>query len=183
MRKQGHLTVCLSFLLLAFFTPAALAQILQKRDLAGYNNGGSFDFSWGVMPEAHEAMRSKLRMFLWEHWSQKRLGRVVATFYTIEGDPTTHNLYIEPLPNGHWRIVSEYERECCALYALEKKKRKRTRERSVEVYDTVEWVEPMKNGVAWRVILEGAPHERGTYRLRLRRTAEESKSGDTAFVL
>jgi hypothetical protein len=183
MRIQRYLTVCLLVLLLAIVAQAGLGPRAQKRDLARYDNGGTFDFSWDLMPEAHERTKPKLRMFLWEHWSQKRLGRVVAIFYTIEGDPTTVNLYIEPDANGHWRVVSEYERECCALYALQKKQKKRTRERGVAIYDKVEWVEPIKNGVAWRVMPEGAPHDRETYRLRFSKTAEETKSLDTAFIL
>jgi hypothetical protein len=183
MRIQRYLTVCLSVLLLSIFAEASLGPSAQKRNLALYENGGTFDFSWDVMPEAHERMKLKLRMFLWEHWSQKRLGRVVAIFYTIEGDPTTVNLYIEPDGNGRWRVVSEYERECCALYALEKKKRKRTRERGVAIYDRVEWVEPINNGVAWRVMPEGTSHDHETYRLRFSKTAEETKSSDTAFIL
>src|SRR6266849_5566014 len=164
MRTHGYLKICLSFVLLGVFAPLALAQRGQKRDLARYDNGGSSDFSWDLMPPAHEKMKLQLRLFLWEHWTQKRLGHVVATFYTIEGDQTTHNLYIEPDANGRWRVVDEYERECCALYALAKKKRKPKLERGVAIYDTVEWVEPINNGGTFRVIPEREGHEPGTYR-------------------
>jgi hypothetical protein len=160
-----------------------LAQNVQKRDLAHYDGGGTFDFNWGIGPKAHERMRPKLREFLWEHWSQKRLGHVVAIFYTIEGDPTTHNLYIEPDESGRWRVVSEHESECCWFYALEKKKRKRERRKGTEIYDTVERIEEMKNGTGtWNVISDGyrrAPH---IYRIRLRNAAENNLL-EAAFIL
>jgi hypothetical protein len=119
----------------------ALAQTVQKRDLSRYDDGGTFDFNWGVGPQAHERMRPKLREFLWEHWSQKRLGRVVATFYSIEGDPATYHLYIEPGEDGRWHVVSEFETECCWFYSMEKPKRKREHRKGVEIYDRVERVE------------------------------------------
>ena len=110
-------------------------------------------------------MRPKLREFLWEHWSQKRLGRVVATFYSIEGDPTTHHLYIEPGGDGRWRVVSEYESECCWFYSMEKPKKKREHRKGVEIYDTVERVEEV-NG----------------FSLRLRKAAEGDSARGT-FIL
>ena len=36
---------------------------------------------------------------------------VVATYYTIEGDPTTYNLFVEPDANQRWHVVAKYESE------------------------------------------------------------------------
>ena len=183
MRNQRPLIAAVLLLLTMPFGQAALAQNVQRRDLARYANGGTFDFSWGLGPKALAEMKPKLREFLWEHWSQKRLGRVVATFYTIEGDPTTHHLYIEPDENGRWRVVSEYESECCWFYAVEKKKRKRERRRGVDVYDIVERVEEVRNGkVTWKVISQGERPEPSKFRLRLRNAAENNQS-EVAFIL
>jgi hypothetical protein len=49
------------------------------------------------------------RDFLWEHWTQKRPARVVVTVYTIEGDPTTYNLFVEFDRGQRWRVVAKYE--------------------------------------------------------------------------
>ena len=131
----------MSLLLSLFVSHTVFAQTAQRRDLSRYDDGGTFDFNWGAGPQAHERMRAKLREFLWEHWSQKKPGRVVVAFYSLEGDPTTHNLYVEPGKGGRWRVVSEYENVCCWFYSLEKPKRKRERRKSVDIYNTVERVE------------------------------------------
>src|SRR5262245_60718239 len=120
--------ICL-LVLLAFSGHTGLAQ--TPRDMTRYDNGGVFDFSWGAGPEAHARMNPKLRGFLWEHWTQKRLAHVVVTLYTIEGDPTTYNLYIEPDRDQRWRVAAEYESECCWFYAMEKPKRKRERKKGI----------------------------------------------------
>src|SRR5215475_9731892 len=70
---------------LPFIGHAGLTQ--NPRDLTRYDDGGAFD---------GRQMMPKLRRFLWEHWTQKRLAHVVVTLYSIEGDPTTYNLFIEP---------------------------------------------------------------------------------------
>ena len=116
---------------------------------------------------------------MWEHWRQKRLARVVATFYSIEGDPITYRMFIEPDATGRWRILAEYERECCALYALEKRKEKRNRRREtgIVIYDNVERVEELKTGkVTGKVIGEEESLESVRYSLRLRRRGDENSS-------
>jgi hypothetical protein len=131
-------------------------------------------------------MRPKLREFVWEHWRQKRLARVVATFYSIEGDPITYRMFIEPDATGRWRVLSEYESECCALYALEKKRKKikRQRETGIVIYDIVERVEELKTDkVTWKVIAEEESRESVKYSLRLRKGADESNSSETALIL
>lgn len=168
MSNQKYFIACILILLTTFVSQIA-SQNAQKRDVARYDNGGTFDFDWGLGPKAHERMRPKLRAFLWEHWSQKRLGHVVVILYTIEGDPTTHNLYIEPDESGRWRVVSEYESECCWFYSREKIKRKRTRSRGVETYDTVERVEQINDGKGtWKVIPEEESRLPNKYWLRIR---------------
>jgi hypothetical protein len=181
MRNERRFIGSLALLLTVFVGQTVLAQNVQKRDLARYDDGGNFDFNWAAGPEAHERMRPKLRQFLWEHWSQKRLGHVVAAFYSIEGDPIRHTFYIEPDGNGRWHVVSEYERECCWSYALLKKKRKRKLEKGKWSFDTVERVEQTEKGKgAWKVIPEGENREPGTYWLRLR---NGNDSADAALEL
>ncbi len=184
MKRKAHSATCLILLLITFFGDNLWAQNVTKRDLARYDDGGIFDFNWSLGPQVHERMRPKLREFIWEHWHQKRLARVVATFYSIEGDPITHRMFIEPDASGRWRVLSEYESECCALYALEKKKRKRQRERGIVIYDIVERVEELKTGkVTWKVIAEEESRESIRYSLRLRRGVDESHPSETFLIL
>ena len=144
-------------ILLPFIGHAGLAQ--NPRDLTRYDDGGAFDLSWGVALEDHAQMMPKLRSFLWEHWTQKRLAHVVVTLYSIEGDPTIYNLFIEPDRDHRWRVVAEYESECCWFYAMEKPKRKREREKGVELYDIVERVQPSRSDPTTLFTLSPIPEE------------------------
>lgn len=156
-------------ILLAFSCLTSLAQ--TPRDMARYDDGGAFDFSWGVGRKAHDQMKPKLRDFLWEHWTQKRLAHVVVTLYTIEGDPTTYNLFVEPDGNQRWRVVAEYESECCWFYAMEKPRRKRKRKKGVALYDVVERVQISGNDRGTLPIIPGGDRrESNSYVLHLRRT-------------
>jgi hypothetical protein len=166
MKPQKHSVASLSLLLIMLFGQSVLAQNAQQRDLTRYDNGGTFDLSWKVGPQVHERMRPKLRNFLWAHWSQKRLGHVVAILYSVEGEPITHHLFVEPDKDGRWHVVSEYESECCWFYAKEKRKR----ERGVEFYDTVERIAQTKSGKgSWKIISEGTNRQPNTYWLHLRK--------------
>jgi len=165
--------ICL-LVLLAFSGHTGLAQ--TPRDMTRYDNGGVFDFSWGAGPEAHARMNPKLRGFLWEHWTQKRLAHVVVTLYTIEGDPTTYNLYIEPDRDQRWRVAAEYESECCWFYAMEKPKRKRERKKGIVVYDVIERVQTSGNGQKTLSLIPGGDRrEPDAYILRLRHIVDGNK--------
>jgi hypothetical protein len=156
-------------ILLAFSGQTGLAQ--APRDMARYDDGGAFDFRWDAGLKAHALMNGKLRDFLWEHWTQKRLAHVVVTLYTIEGDPTTYNLFIEPDGSQRWRVVAEYESECCWSYALEKPRRKRTRKKGVALYDVVERVQISGNDQGTLPVIPGGDRrESNSYVLQLRRT-------------
>jgi hypothetical protein len=167
--------ICL-LILLGFSGHTGLAQ--TARDLTRYDDGGSFDFRWSAGPAAHAQMWPKLRDFLWEHWAQKRLARVVVTTASIEGDPTTYKLFVEPDRNQRWRVVAEYKSGCCWFYAMEKpRKRKYSFRKGVTVYDVVERVQTSRNDLGtWSLIPEGDRREPDSYTLRLRQTAGGNKS-------
>ena len=163
----------LIFLVLALLASSVFAQT-AKRDLSGYDEGGTFDFNWSTGSDAHQRMSPQLRQFVWQHWHNKQRAHVLETFYSIEGDPTTYNLFIEPDTNGRWRVVAEWERECCWFYAMHKPKRKRERTNGVSVYDIVERIEPSKTKpYAWVIIAEDDPRQ--TYTMRLRESAPKSQ--------
>jgi hypothetical protein len=48
-----------------------------------------------------------VRKFMWDHWNQRKRGLVVATYFSIEGQPKTNSVYIEPWTDGRWEIVVE----------------------------------------------------------------------------
>lgn len=176
----------------ALLTPGARGDATQEqkpRDLSRYEDGGSYDLSWGRGGEDLEAMRAKLRVFLWEHWSQRRTGRITATLYTIEGDPTKTTFYVEPDGSGAWRVATEYERECCWFYGMEGKERKR--ETGKGSYYVVERVfggrdEKAKGfRITWSVIPESEDRQPNTYALRLRKPVRNQADNpkEVAFIL
>jgi len=155
---------------------------VAKRELSKYDNGGAFDFAWDIAPQ-HDQMRAKLREFVWQHWREKRMGRVVAKFHSIEGDPTTYTFYIEPDVHGRWRVVSEYETECCWFYAMDKKKRKRKIERGVEIYYVVVRLASGKpGGAVTKEISESESREPSGYRLRLGQASKGGNSAESFFL-
>jgi len=172
--------ICLLFLL-PFSGHTGLAQ--NPRDLTHYDDGGAFDFSWGSGPKAHAQMSPKLRRFLWEHWTQKRLAHVIVTLYTIEGDPTIYNLFVEPDRDQRWRVVAEYESECCWYYSMEKPKRERERKKGVVIYDVVERVQTSEGDqTPSSFIPEGERREADSYIIRLRHVVGGNKlAGELIF--
>ena len=183
MKDRKKFTSFLVLLLFTFFVQTAGAQGLRERDLARYENGGRLDFKWEVAAK-HEEMRGKLRQFLWERWSKKELGFIVATFYSYHGDYTTHTFFVEPDAASRWGVVLQYEGECCVLDAMQKNKRRLERKKGTELYNLVERVaeESTDGRVTWRVISAQDRCEADKYRLRLRRS-QTGKPSEGPFLL
>jgi hypothetical protein len=170
MRKHSRTFLISLLLLFIFGGQSSFAQNRRKRDLTKYDNGGTFDFRWSVVWDAHERMASTIRDFVWEHWTNKRLGYISRTVYTIEGDPTTYRLFIEPGANQTWHVVLTYRSNCCWFNGLHNPKHKRRIETGVVRYDIVD-----------RVPTPDTSREPNMYMLRLRRTGDRNDAD--AFVL
>jgi hypothetical protein len=89
----------------------------------------------------HKKAGEKLRDFVWKHWSTHTRGHIDMIVYTLEGDPFIRHLYIEPNLAGMWQVTSEWDSYCCALYALQKPKRKRVHDRGINIYTAVQRLE------------------------------------------
>src|SRR5437868_2543359 len=84
-----------------------MAQIIEaemksqaaKRKLEDYEKLG---------PLCHELIRygpeqdieRQVKDFIWQHWKEKRRGLVIVTFHSIEGEPSTSFMFIEPDDKG-----------------------------------------------------------------------------------
>ena len=189
MRRQ---LLFVSLLVMAVFSIGVrdtAAQETKARDLSRYENGGTFDLSWDRSGAKHEEQRSKLRAFLWEHWSQHRLGRIVTTFYSLEGDPTTISFYVEPDESGTWRVATEYERYCCWSDKMAGKEKKH--ETGQGTYYIVERVvggrdfKAKEFRIVWSVIPAKKKSRPGTYALRLRGASSNQKeiSDEAPFII
>lgn len=89
------------------------------RDLAAYDKAGPYTIDY-VPPFRGDKYLGEIRGFLWEHWKERRLGVVKATFHSIEGDRTISTSFVEPNAKGSWRITVESESIISALLPKER---------------------------------------------------------------
>lgn len=108
-----------------------------RRDLSAYDDGGTANFSFQFF-EDHKIRSERLRDFIWSHFSEKRFGHIKAALYSYHGDPTYHHIFIEPDAKGTWQVAIEYENYCCALYALQKPRKRDEVRRWSAAYQSVE---------------------------------------------
>jgi len=83
------------------------------RDLSKYDDGKVFEFHVDDEQQKRDAKIGIVRDFLWNHWIKKRRGFVQVRFWSAGGDPANYDLYIEPGKAGNWRLIADYERQCC----------------------------------------------------------------------
>jgi hypothetical protein len=144
---------------------------LARRDLTAYDKAGPYTIDYEP-PYKGDKYLGEIRSFLWEHWKERRLGVVNATFYTIEGDPTISTSFVEPDANGCWRITVESESIISALLPKGKKPR---REITQDDYDVIDRVEATGESSAPSIpVAEQELRQPQTYRLRLRNSRTNS---------
>ena len=107
--------LALAMILLAPFTGRMLVYGTQrakavKRDLSLYDKAGPFTLDNTVPNEMRKVTEARVREFLWDHWQRRRLGYLVFTDYSKEGEPTTLSFFIEPDGNGEWHTSITWER-------------------------------------------------------------------------
>jgi hypothetical protein len=137
------------------------------RDLAAYDKAGPYTIDYEP-PFRGDKYLGEIRGFLWEHWKERRLGVVKATFHTIEGDRTISTSFVEPDAKGSWRITVESE---SIISALLPKKRKPRRENTREDYDQIDRVEPNASEANLIPISSRDIRDPQSYRLRLRNSS------------
>jgi hypothetical protein len=78
------------------------------RDLAGYDTLGPLE----QRPiDPNDSVLTRVREFVWQHWTERRRGYAVATRYSREGEPSVFHFYIEPDAGGTWQVVIDGEHE------------------------------------------------------------------------
>ena len=140
-----------------------------RRDLTTYDKAGPYTINYEPPYKADKYL-GEMRGFLWEHWKERRLGMVKATFYTIEGDTTISSSFVEPDAKGCWRIAVESE---SIISALLPKGRKPRRETTQDNYDVIERIEATGESSA-PSLPEHEIREPQTYKLRLRNSRTNS---------
>lgn len=140
-----------------------------RRDLTAYDKAGPYTIDYEP-PYKGDTYMGEMRGFLWEHWKERRLGMVKATFYTIEGDPTNSTSFVEPDAKGCWRITVESE---SIISGVLPKGRQPQRETTKEEYDVIDRIEATGESSA-PSIPEQEIREPQTYKLRLRNSRTNS---------
>jgi hypothetical protein len=69
--------------------------------IAGYERYGHFCLDIQGKPRNVEP---DARAFLWSHWGARKRGVAILTLHSIEGEPSTMFMYVEPSSDGHWRL-------------------------------------------------------------------------------
>jgi len=136
-----------------------------KRNLAAYDKAGPYSIDNEPPWEKRERMAGEIRGFLWEHWKDRRLALVKATFFSIEGDHTASSFFVEPDAKGCWRIRVESE---SIISALLLKGRKPRHEISQEDYDEIDRVEAGGSGPSVIPIPKDEIRHPQMYQLRLK---------------
>lgn len=77
------------------------------RDLSQYDRAGPYTIPYSGPANSKAAAR--MRDFIWQHWSAKRLGYVTVFYGTAEGNLGPTEYYIEPDYRGSWCVSSHWK--------------------------------------------------------------------------
>ena len=135
------------------------------RDLSRYEKAGPYTIELKLDAQARAKLEADIREFLWNHWQQRRLGHVMVTQYSKEGEPSTSSYFVEPDEKGIWHITVKIDRTL-----VDRGGSKSQHQESVE-YEAylVERIEVPKDGLTARVsIPEGEMRSPQSYLLALK---------------
>ena len=86
---------------------------IGKRDLREYRRGPSLDLKNAVLPVQTYREKAPVRQFLWELWSNRTRGFFDLTSYSREGVAARCRYFVEPMPDGRWRVLAECKPSMC----------------------------------------------------------------------
>jgi len=125
---------------------------------------GPYQLHNGLKPDQREKILSEIRTFLWEAVTQNRSAELRATFYTLEGDPTSYIFHTAKTDSPQVCIRADTTSEQSTSASREK--------RSGPSKTSLQCCEIVRLEAATGArIPENQRREAGTYRLRLRDTA------------
>lgn len=77
--------------------------ILQKRDISRYDQGGHFDCHGWTKEPKDVCDEKRVRDFIWQHWTDKKPGYIRITYGSVDARSTSH-IFIEPNDKNEWHI-------------------------------------------------------------------------------
>jgi len=76
----------------------------QSNSTSHYEVAGPYRVVRGLSSQEKSEIESRIRGFLWDHFEGKVAGKLDATFYTLEGEPTQYLFVVDADPTGEWGI-------------------------------------------------------------------------------
>jgi hypothetical protein len=141
---------------------------VKLKNISRYDKLGPYEVPVGG--KNLSAVEAEVCEFIWEHWTQHRLGYVIVTFHSIEGEPSTSQMFVEPDEAGLWHLSTRIERKLIDRRAFSDPKFKGTVEQTDEykAYE-IERIEVPANGLSKRVVIPASVKRRlDSYLLRLK---------------
>ena len=133
-----------------------------QRDLSVYDKAGPYSVKPTLNGRDRAVVLSRLRRFLWEHWYGRKLGHVITTFYSKEGEPIIYSFFIEPDGKGYWGISIEVKQ---SLVSRDNSKQKYSKV-DIVTANNLERIE-LEDGGNIKPIDKDATREPQSYKLRL----------------
>jgi hypothetical protein len=124
----------------------------MRRDVKRYDQAGPYVLDLKVGADARSKIEAQVREFLWGHWRRRRLGHLVFTAYSKEGEPSTSSYFVEPDQEGIWRIAVTIERRSVARGGMKGEWQKRYEYCAY----SLERIEPPVDGLTPRALI---PHD------------------------
>jgi hypothetical protein len=109
MKMNARSTLLAIVFLSLFMRPCSLGRT-PDRDLCCYENGGLLDINPIQGKQALQGV-SKLRKFLWKHWTERRRGVIATIVHPIDYNSSKVVYFIEPNEHGMWQVIIESQRK------------------------------------------------------------------------
>ncbi|SRR6266568_3330148 len=163
------------FLVCLFFGTSATQRnepekVVTPHQVTQYDKAGPYSIGNTLTFAERNQLLSRVRSFLWDHWSQRRPGQLQVTVYTVEGDPTTYVFFTEKDSKDRWCIRSKSESVIAKLLKPSEAQRLETQE---VIYYEIERLDSETS----EIIPSSEKRQPDTYKLRLK-----SDKGPKNFV-
>lgn len=148
--------------------PKDQSNSVRLKDISRYDKLGPYQVP--ADGENLSAVSAEVRGFIWDHWTQHRLGYVIVTFHSKEGEPSTSHMFVEPDETGIWHLSTRIERKLIDRRAFSDPKFKATIEQTDEfkAYE-IERIEVPADGLSKRASIPvGVKRRPDSYLLRLK---------------
>jgi hypothetical protein len=170
-KSLATVVVLVSFVALTAKSSAAQAAENGSRKSAGR----VFTIRYGFTDEEEDAVKARARECIWENWRRARMAYCAVVWSNLEGEPTTHNFYVNRGAGGRLQVFLEIEYRCCWHSGMQGTE-PRTESMGTGAYRIVERIDIKSK----RVVPDDADRRPHTYVLRFK--ADASVKDEAASI-